>query len=148
LCGNNLTTAAEFDVRRPEESSHLSHRPNKVSNHGQPHHPSPWKALARIPEDATFATQACRFLARGPAVNGSPNRIRAIRADESQEITDVEEAETAIPAEEIPLNVAFEDADLMYNKPAANGVAPHRASPPHRQCACLAQCGIIFQGVA
>ena len=112
------------------------------------------KALARdVPEDANLSrTRLGRLLEQGAVrVDGTVVTDPRSRAEAGQQITvDVEEAEDShILAEEIPLEVVFEDADLIViNKPAGMVVHPAPGSPSGTLVnALLAHCGDDLSGV-
>lgn len=112
------------------------------------------KALARdVPEDANLSrTRLGRLLEQGAVqVDGTVVTDPRARIEGGQEITvEVEEAEGShILAESIPLDVVFEDADLIViNKPAGMVVHPAPGSPSGTLVnALLGHCGDDLSGV-
>ena len=112
------------------------------------------KALARdVPEDANLSrTRIMKLIERGVVfVNGEVQRDpRAVIGEGAKIDIDVEEAaESHILPESIPLEVIFEDADLIVvNKPAGMVVHPAPGSPSGTLVnALLAHCGDDLSGV-
>ena len=112
------------------------------------------KALARdVPEDAALSrTRIAKLIERGAVrVGGQVVRDPRHVAGAGMQIDiDVEEAEEShILPQEIPLDVVFEDADLIVvNKPAGMVVHPAPGSPDGTLVnALLAHCGDDLSGV-
>ncbi len=112
------------------------------------------KALARdVPEDASLSrTRIGKLIERGAVmVNEEVTRDpRAVVAAGAKIDIDVEEAEEShILPETIPLDVVYEDADLIVvNKPAGMVVHPAPGSPSGTLVnALLAHCGDDLSGV-
>ncbi len=112
------------------------------------------KALARdVPEDAALSrTRLAKLIDQGAVqVNGQIQRDpRAVVAEGGQIDIDVEEAQDShILPEDIPLDVVYEDADLIVvNKPAGMVVHPAPGSPSGTLVnALLAHCGDDLSGV-
>ncbi len=112
------------------------------------------KALARdVPEDANLSrTRLGRLIESGAVtLDGLVVTDPRARVEEGQMIAvDIEEAEDShILAESIPLEVIFEDADLIViNKPAGMVVHPAPGSPSGTLVnALLAHCGNDLSGV-
>ena len=112
------------------------------------------KALARdVPEDANLSrTRLLRLITDGAVqIDSFVVTDPRARVMEGQEITiDVEEAEEShIAPESIPLDVIFEDSDLIViNKPAGMVVHPAPGSPSGTLVnALLAHCGDDLSGV-
>ncbi|NRB05409.1 MAG: RluA family pseudouridine synthase [Rhodobacteraceae bacterium] len=112
------------------------------------------KALARdVPEEAALSrTRLARLIEAGAVhVNGAvlqDAKARVAEGDEVQ-ITIEEAAETHMLPEHIPLEVAFEDDDLIVvNKPAGMVVHPAPGTPSGTLVnALLAHCGDALSGV-
>ena len=135
------------------EGSVMSHRQIKFTITDNPP-PRLDKALARdVPEDANLSrTRLGRLLEQGAVqVDGTVVTDPRARIEGGQEITvEVEEAEDShILAESIPLDVVFEDADLIViNKPAGMVVHPAPGSPSGTLVnALLGHCGDDLSGV-
>lgn len=112
------------------------------------------KALARdVPEDAALSrTRIAKLIERGAVfVNEEVQRDpRAVAVAGAKIDIDVEEAEEShIAPEAIPLNIVFEDADLIVvNKPAGMVVHPAPGSPSGTLVnALLGHCGDDLSGV-
>lgn len=112
------------------------------------------KALSRdVPDEATLSrTRLARLIADGAVqVNGTPVTDARARIEEGADIViRMEEAEDShIGPEAIPLEVVFEDADLIViNKPAGMVVHPAPGSPSGTLVnALLHHCGDDLSGV-
>lgn len=112
------------------------------------------KALARdVPEDATLSrTRLARMIAEGAvAVNGAVVTDNKAKVAEGDAITLTIEAaaETHMAPEDIPLDVRYEDDDLIVvNKPAGMVVHPAPGTPSGTLVnALLAHCGDRLAGV-
>lgn len=135
------------------ESSSMSHR-RITFLLGESPPPRLDKALARdVPEEAALSrTRLARLIAEGAvrvdsAVQQDP---RAVVGEGARIDIDVEEAqESHILPEAIPLDVVYEDADLIViNKPAGMVVHPAPGSPSGTLVnALLAHCGDDLSGV-
>lgn len=112
------------------------------------------KALARdVPEDAVLSrTRLAKLIDQGAVqVNGEIQRDpRAVVGEGAQIDIDVEEAQDShILPEDIPLDVVYEDSDLIVvNKPTGMVVHPAPGSPSGTLVnALLAHCGDDLSGV-
>jgi 23S rRNA pseudouridine1911/1915/1917 synthase len=112
------------------------------------------KALARdVPADANLSrTRLARMLAAGDVmVNGRVETNPKAKVQEGAEISitlEIAEVDHLLP-EDIPLDVIFEDADLIVvNKPAGMVVHPAPGSPSGTLVnALMAHCGAALSGV-
>ncbi|MCD7845860.1 MAG: RluA family pseudouridine synthase [Oscillospiraceae bacterium] len=108
-------------------------------------------ALLAVHPDIRSRSQAARLLEQGlVAVNGAPvGKSRRVTAGEVVSVTIPEAAPASLLAQEIPLDVVYEDGDvIVVNKPRGMVVHPAPGHPDGTLVnALLAHCGPSLSGV-